>query len=76
MFWIQQEPFVVDVIKQPPPAQDISISVVLGMFAMAGVLLLVAAVGGLIAGGILVAIRRYRDSTRPPVDTEHLRLRI
>ena len=73
---LQQQPIVVDVIKQPPPAKDISIDVVLGMFQMAGVMLLAAAVGGLIAGLIFIGIRRIRDASAPASDTENLRLRI
>ena len=77
MFSLQQAPIVVEVVTQPEPARDISIDVVLGMFAMAGVVLLAAAVGGLIAGAIFVAIRRLRDASAPPTsDTEHVRLRI
>lgn len=74
--FFQQEPIVVDVIKQPTPARDISIDVVLGMFQMAGVVLLAAAIGGLIAGLIFIGIRRLRDASAPPPDTEHVRLRI
>ena len=76
MFLFQQEPIVVDVIKQPPPAKDISIDVILGMFQMAGVVLLAAAVGGLIVGLIFIAIRRFRDASAPSSDSEHVRLRI
>jgi hypothetical protein len=76
VLFLQQQPIVVDVIKQPPPARDISIDVVLGMFQMAGVVLLAAAVGGLIAGLIFIAIRRIRDASAPASDTENLRLRI
>ena len=76
MFLFQQEPIVVDVIKQPPPAKDISIDVILGMFQMAGVVLLAAAVGGLIVGLIFIAIRRFRDASTPSSDSEHVRLRI
>jgi hypothetical protein len=72
----QQEPIVVDVIKQPPPAKDISIDVILGMFQMAGVVLLAAAVGGLIAGLIFIGIRRLRDASAPPSDSDHVKLRI
>jgi hypothetical protein len=43
VFLFQQEPIVVEVLKQPPPARDISIDVVLGMFQMAAVVLLAAA---------------------------------
>ena len=76
MLLLQQQPIVVDVIKQPPPSQDISIDVVLGMFQMAGVVLLAAAVGGLIAGLIFIAIRRMRDASAPESDSNNLRLRI
>ena len=73
---LQQQPIVVDVIKQPPPSRDISIDVVLGMFQMAGVVLLAAAVGGLIAGLIFIGIRRIRDASDPAPDGDNLRLRI
>lgn len=76
MLFLQQEPIVVDVIKQPTPARDISIDVVLGMFQMAGVVLLAAAIGGLIAGLIFIGVRRLRDASTPPADTEHIKLRI
>ena len=69
-------PIVVDVIKQPPPAKDISIDVILGMFQMAGVVLLAAAVGGLIVGLIFIAIRRLRDASAPASESDHVRLRI
>jgi hypothetical protein len=74
--FFQQEPIVVDVIKQPTPARDISVDVVLGMFQMAGVLLLAAAIGGVIAGLVFIGIRRLRDASSPPTDSEHVRLRI
>jgi hypothetical protein len=73
---LQQQPIVVDVIKQPPPAKDISIDVVLGMFQMAGVLLLAAAIGGLIVGLIFIGIRRIRDASATPSEPDNLRLRI
>ena len=76
MLLLQQQPIVVDVIKQPSPSKDISIDVVLGMFQMAGVVLLAAAVGGLIAGLIFIAIRRMRDASAPESDSNNLSLRI
>ncbi len=72
----QQEPIIVEVLKQPEAARDIGVDVVLGMFAMAGVVMLVAALGGLVAGAIFIGIRRMRDASTPPTDTEHVRLRI
>lgn len=74
--FIQQEPILVEVVKQPAAAPDISVEVVLGMFALAGVFLLVAALGGIVAGAIFIGIRRLRDASTPPTDTEHVRLRI
>ena len=73
----QAPPVIVDVIKQPVPARDISLEVVITAFASAGIALLVAAVGGLIAGAIFVGIRRYRDAFGPHRSTsDDLRLRI
>ena len=77
MLLLQQAPIVVDVIKQPPPAKDIGIDVILGMFQMAGVVLLAAAVGGVIVGLIFIGIRRMRDaSAATEPENENLRLRI
>jgi hypothetical protein len=76
VFLLQQEPIVVDVMKQPTPARDISIDVVLGMFQMAGVVLLAAAIGGLLAGLIFIGMRRLRDASAPQSETDNLRLRI
>ena len=74
--FIQQEPIVVEVLKQPEAARDISVDVVIGMFSLAGVALLFAALGGLVVGAIFIGIRRFRDASAPPVETETLRLRI
>jgi hypothetical protein len=69
-------PVIVDVAKQPVPTRDISIDVVIAAFASAGIALLVAAVGGLIAGVIFVMIRRYRDAHTTKTESDHVRLRI
>lgn len=74
--FIQQEPIVVEVIKQPAAAPDIGVEVVLGMFQLAGVALLLALLGGIVAGAIFIGLRRFRDASTPPTDTEHVRLRI
>lgn len=74
--FIQQEPIVVEVLKQPAAAPDISVDVVLGMFELAGVALLLAALGGIVAGAIFIGLRRLRDASTPSTDTEHVRLRI
>jgi hypothetical protein len=47
------------------------------MFAMAGVVVAAAAIGGVIVGGLFVLYRRYRDrSTEPTNPADELRLRI
>jgi hypothetical protein len=76
-FLLQQQPIVVDVIKQPTPTHDISIDYVITMFQTAGVFLLMAAVGGLIVGAMFVAFRRFREATAPATnETDHVKLRI
>jgi hypothetical protein len=62
---LQQNPVVVEVIRQPEPTRDISIDVVLGMFAMAGVLLAVAAIGSAIVAGGILLYKRWRDASAP-----------
>jgi hypothetical protein len=76
MFFLQQQPIVVDVVKQPTPTQDISIDYVITMFQTAGVFLLMAAVGGLIVGAIFVAFRRFRETSAPATnETDHVKPR-
>lgn len=78
MFFLQQDPIVVEVVKQPAAAHDISIDYIITMFASAGVFLAIAAAGGLVVGAIFIAIRRMQErsasATNP--DTSHVRLRI
>lgn len=73
---LQQQPIVVEVLRQPQATRDISFDVVLGMFMLAGVAILFAAVGGLVVGAIFIGIRRLRDASAPTSDTGHVRLRI
>jgi hypothetical protein len=77
MLLLQQEPIVVEVIKQPQPTRDISIDYIITMFQTAGIFLLAAALGGIIVGAIFIGIRRLRDASTPHTgETEHVRLRI
>ena len=73
---LQQSPIVVETIRQPEAAPDISIQVVLGMFMMAGVVLLVAGGGGIIVGALFVLYRKYREGSDPAPTHDDLRLRI
>ena len=71
LLFLQQNPIVVDVASQPEAAHDISLDVIVGMFAMAGVFLLVAALGsGLVAGGMIL-YKRWRDASAPPTQSPH-----
>ncbi len=74
----QQAPVVVDLTaQQPEPAADISIYTVLGMFAMAGVLLAVAAAGSVLVAGGMFLYKRWRDNNDPAAGQHtHTRLRI
>lgn len=72
----QPDPFVVEMVRQPEPARDISIDTVVGMFAMAGALLLFAAVGSIAVGGILILLKRVRGHKPPPPEQSARRLRI
>lgn len=73
---LQQKPIVVDVVQQPQPTRDISIDVVLGMFAMAGVFLAVAAIGSALVAGSILLYKRWRDSSSGGPGTTHTQLRI
>ena len=73
---LQGKPIVVEVLKQPEATRDVSIDAVLSMFALAGVAIALAAIGGLLAGAIIIGIKRMRDASAPPTDSSHVRLRI
>lgn len=77
LFSLVQNPIIVDVGRQPDPTGDISIDFVVGMFAMAGVLLLVAAVGCLIVAAVVIVIKRRRSASDDSGEmTSHTRLKI
>ncbi|HEV8397848.1 MAG TPA: hypothetical protein VGQ37_26395 [Vicinamibacterales bacterium] len=74
MLWLQQNPIVVEVAKQPPPTRDASVDAVLSIFALAGVFLLAAAVGSVLVAGGIVLYKRWKGT--PESDASHTRLRI
>jgi hypothetical protein len=71
IFFLQQNPIVVELGKQPEPTPDISVTVVLGMFAMAGVFLFAAAVGSALVAGGMILYKRWRDASAPPASPSH-----
>ena len=72
---LQEKPIIVDVGKPPDPTPDISLDFVVGMFAMAGIFLLVALVGSLIVAGVILFMKR-RQQRLSPDDPGHTTLRI
>lgn len=75
--FLLQSPIIVDVGKQPEPTRDISIDVVLGIFATAGVFLVAAAIGSAVVAGLVILYKKWRDATDPSgPDASHTRLRI
>ena len=77
MLSLVQNPIIVDVGQQPDPTGDISIDFVVGMFAMAGVLLAVALVGCLVVAGVVIYIKRRQAAMDDSGDmTSHTRLKI
>ena len=75
-FLLSQKPIVVDLAKRSPESHDISIDIVLGMFAMAGVFLLVALIGCAIVAGGMLLYKRWRDSSTPSQAEPHTHIRL
>ena len=73
---LAQQPIVVDLAKQPEPTRDISIEVVLSIFATAGIFLLVAFIGCAIVAGATLLYKRWRDASAPPMQAPHTHTRL
>jgi len=76
LFLLQQNPIIVDVGSQPDATGDISIDFVVGMFAMAGVFLLAAAIGSLIVAGVVFLYKRRSGADSTGGSTSHTTLKI
>ena len=74
---LAQEPIVVDLATQSPPSRDISIEVVLAMFAVAGIFLLAALIGCAMVAGGMILYKRRKDAAAPQgSEPTHIRLGI
>jgi hypothetical protein len=74
---LQQAPIVVDVVKQPPLTEEITMAdVIVSAFGLTGVIMLSALLAGVIVGAIFIWIKRVRDAAAPPTDPGHSQLRI
>jgi hypothetical protein len=73
---LQDNPIVVEVVRQPPITPEISYgSVLLSAVQVVGVILAAGAIAGLIAGAVIIYLKRRREADQPP-GTSHIRLRI
>ena len=72
----QQKPIVVDLSTKSEQSHDISIEVVLSMFAVAGIFLLVAFIGCVIVAGAMILYKRWRDASAPPAEPQHTHIRL
>ena len=76
LVWLQQKPIIVDVGKRPTPTRDITFDFLIGMFAMAGLLLLAALIGSLLVAGGIILYKRRRSSSTETGDPGHTTLRL
>ena len=77
MILFLQKPIVVDVLQQPPVTPEITITdVILGALGTAGLLMVAAALGGLMVGAVIIYFKKRAEASNAPHDTGHARLRI
>jgi len=59
------QPIIVDVGKQPPVAREIGMGdVVLGAVGLTGAIILAALLAGLLAGGLIIGFKQWRERRR------------
>ena len=72
----QPGPIIIETVRQPPVTREITMGdVVLGAVGVVGVVMIAAAIAGLLAGLVIVMIKRSRDATAGPTDPGHAKLR-
>ena len=69
-------PIIVETIHQPPITREITMGdVVLGSAGFVGLVMIAAAIAGLLVGLVVVLMKRARDKAAGPTDPGHARLR-
>jgi len=69
-------PIIVETVRQPPITREITMGdVVLGSVGFVGVVMIAAAVAGLLVGIVVVLRKRAHDRAAGPTDPGHARLR-
>ena len=70
-------PIIVQTVRQPPITREITMGdVVLGAVGFVGVVMIAAAIAGLLIGVVVVMVKRSRDRAAGPTDPGHSRLRV
>jgi len=68
---------IVQTVRQPPITREITMGdVVLGAVGFVGVVMITAAIAGLLVGVVVVLMKRSRDRAAGPTDPGHSRLRV
>ena len=76
MFFLQSDPIVVEVVKQPPITPEISYgSVLLSAVGVIGILFFGGILVGVLLGCAIVWRKRKHEAT-DPVDHSHIKLRL
>ena len=69
-------PIIVETVRQPPITREITMGdVVLGSVGFIGVVMIAAAVAGVLVGLVVILRKRARDRAAGPTDPGHARLR-
>lgn len=69
-------PIIVETIHQPPITREITMGdVVLGSVGFVGLVMIAAAIAGLLVGVVVVLRKRAQDRLAGPTDPGHARLR-
>lgn len=72
-----QEPIVIDVVRQPPITPEITYGqVIVGAVGIAGVIMILAALAGLLVGGLIIFFKKRAEANTVTHETGHARLRI
>ena len=72
----QPAPIIIEMVRQPPVTQEITMGdVLLGAVGLVGVVMIAAAIAGLLVGVVVVMIKRSRDAAAGPTDPGHAKLR-
>jgi uncharacterized membrane protein YqhA len=73
VFLLQQQPIIVRVVEQPVRETSLA-DIIFAALGLVGVLLLAAALLGLVLGGILILVKRLRARSARTTDAEALRV--